>query len=109
MEQFEERVQNFEHVDYTQLDAPEDHIVINTKAAWAKLREHYKKLDNSPVYYMACCLHPYYKRYCNKAWGKEPTHSWITSAQQGFQQIWLEYKTPHAPVTRRREPTYLRN
>jgi hypothetical protein len=105
LEQFEERVKGLERVNYAPGDAPEDHILINSRAAWLKLKEYYSKLDNSPVYYMACCLHPYYKRYCDKAWNKESTKHWIADNQKAFQQLWAEYKTPRAAVARRREPT----
>jgi hypothetical protein len=65
---FEELVLPFEDVDYEQLDAPEDHLAINVRIAWAKLRDYYEKLDEAPVYYAATCLHPAYKLYCDRAW-----------------------------------------
>ncbi|KAI1562062.1 hypothetical protein PtrEW13061_012153, partial [Pyrenophora tritici-repentis] len=49
-------------------EAPEDHISINFRAAWEKLNDYYSKLDDSPAYFAACALHPYYRRYCEKAW-----------------------------------------
>jgi hypothetical protein len=52
----------FEHVNFNaHAEAPEDHLVINLKAAWRKANEYYNKLDNSPAYHAAVCLHPYYK------------------------------------------------
>jgi hypothetical protein len=47
-------------------EAPEDHLHINLRNAWVKAEEYYRKLDDSPVYYAATCLHPYHKYYCEK-------------------------------------------
>ncbi|KAI1675945.1 hypothetical protein L13192_02692 [Pyrenophora tritici-repentis] len=44
-------------------EAPEDHLHINLRNAWLKAEEYYSKLDDSPVYYAATCLYPYYKLY----------------------------------------------
>jgi hypothetical protein len=76
LDAFEEHVRLFEDVDYEQYDAPEDHLAINSSGAWAKVSEYFSKLDDSPVYYAACCLHPCYKRYCARSW----------SDKQRFQQ-----------------------
>jgi hypothetical protein len=43
-------------VDHNAIHAPEDHLVINLRAAWHKLNRYYLLLDNSPAYYAACCL-----------------------------------------------------
>jgi hypothetical protein len=102
LESLKERIRGFDCVDFEQPNAPEDHFVINTKAAWAKLSNYYQKLDESPVYYAACCLHPYYKRYCDKAWREKP--EWLTAAHHGFQQLWGEYQTRRSPPVRRKEP-----
>jgi hypothetical protein len=60
----------YEDVDFdASTDAPEDHLPINIKAAWRKANDYYTKLDNSPAYYAAVCLHPYYKYYCDNSWG----------------------------------------
>lgn len=67
LEQFEERVKGLERVNYALGDALEDYILINSRAAWLKLKEYYSKLNNLLVYYIACCLYLYYKRYCDKA------------------------------------------
>jgi hypothetical protein len=42
--------------------------VINLHAAWAKANEYYTKLDDSPAYYAATILYPYYKYYYDRAW-----------------------------------------
>jgi hypothetical protein len=69
----EERAQTYEDVDFNAHDeAPEDHIKINLNAAWRKGNEYYNKLDDSPVYYAAVCLHPYYKYYCENSWADKP-------------------------------------
>jgi len=62
---YEQRVKAYEAVDYNAHDeAPEDHLAINLRAAWAKASDYYAKLDLSPAYYAATILHPYYKTYC---------------------------------------------
>jgi hypothetical protein len=58
---YESRVLAYEAVEYNAHDeAPEDHLAINMRAAWAKASEYYSKLDLSPAYYAATILHPYY-------------------------------------------------
>ncbi|KAG9381496.1 hypothetical protein A1F94_007150 [Pyrenophora tritici-repentis] len=51
-------------------EAPEDHLHINLRAAWNKADAYYNKLDDSPVYYAATCLHPLYKYYCENSWAR---------------------------------------
>jgi hypothetical protein len=70
---YEQRIKVYEAVDYNAYDkAPEDHLAINLRAAWAKANEYYAKLDLSLVYYAAIVLHPYYKLYCDSAWSDRP-------------------------------------
>jgi hypothetical protein len=58
----ESSVELFEHVNFNaHAKAPENHLVINLKAAWRRGNDCYTKLDDSPAYYAAVCLHPYYK------------------------------------------------
>ncbi|KAH8621934.1 hypothetical protein IG631_23329 [Alternaria alternata] len=38
-----------------------NHFHSNLRAAWHKASDYYNKLDDSPIYYPATCLHPYYK------------------------------------------------
>ncbi|PZD22103.1 hypothetical protein A1F96_11461, partial [Pyrenophora tritici-repentis] len=54
---YEERVESYSGVNYDEPGAPEDHIAINLRAAWAKANEYYIKLDDSPAYYAATSLH----------------------------------------------------
>ncbi|KAA8613238.1 hypothetical protein PtrV1_12146, partial [Pyrenophora tritici-repentis] len=61
--------------------APEDHLPINLRAAWAKLNAYYTKLDESPAYFAATCLHPYYKNYCENSWRDKP--SWLEANNLG--------------------------
>ena len=69
---YEQRVEAYEAVNYNaHNEAPEDHLAINIRAAWTKANEYYAKLDLSPVYYAATILHPYYKTYCDAAWGTD--------------------------------------
>ncbi|PZD27989.1 hypothetical protein A1F96_06269 [Pyrenophora tritici-repentis] len=73
----------YAHVNFNaHPEAPEDHLAINLKAAWRKANDYYDKLDRSPVYYAAVCLHLYYK----------------------FQQLWAEYKLVLPPILRPRAP-----
>jgi hypothetical protein len=65
LHEFEQRYKPYELVDYKAIGAPEDHFAINLRAAWAKINDYYQKLDESPVYYTACCLYPYYRQYCD--------------------------------------------
>ncbi|KAI0568043.1 hypothetical protein Alg215_12395, partial [Pyrenophora tritici-repentis] len=65
---YEERVESYSGVNYDEPGAPEDHIAINLRAAWAKANEYYIKLDDSPAYYAATSLHLAYKHYCDNAW-----------------------------------------
>jgi hypothetical protein len=60
LDAFEEHVRPFEDVEHEQYDAPKDHLVINSRGAWANVSEYFSELDDSPVYYADCCLHPYY-------------------------------------------------
>ncbi|KAG9376260.1 hypothetical protein A1F94_012807 [Pyrenophora tritici-repentis] len=75
MGRFEQRLRQYERVDFEQREAPEDHISINFRAA---------KLDDSPAYFAACALHPYYRRYCEKAWRDKP--EWLVACMADFQR-----------------------
>ncbi|KAI1669706.1 Dimer-Tnp-hAT dimerization containing protein [Pyrenophora tritici-repentis] len=90
LNEYEARVKSYEHVDYEAANAPEDHLAINLRAAWAKLNEYYSKLDDLVVYYAAVTLHPYYKRYCERSWRDKS--DWLRSLKQNFQQLWATYK-----------------
>lgn len=65
---YENLATTFEAVDFEAYDAPEDHLAINVRAATYKLADYYAKLDESPYYFIATLLHPYYKTYCDNAW-----------------------------------------
>ncbi|PZD22260.1 hypothetical protein A1F96_11295, partial [Pyrenophora tritici-repentis] len=60
---YEQLLKNHESVDYNANSAPEDHLPINLRAAWAKLNAYYTELDESPAHFAATCLHLYYKNY----------------------------------------------
>jgi hypothetical protein len=93
----------YAHVDFdAHPEAPEDHLAINLKAAWRKANTYYEKLDQSPAYYAAVCLHPYYKFYCDNSWRDKV--SWLDTANAGFQQLWAEYKPVLPQIPRRRAP-----
>ncbi|KAF7577972.1 Dimer-Tnp-hAT domain containing protein [Pyrenophora tritici-repentis] len=72
----------------------QDHLNVNLRAAWSKANDYYNKLDDSPAYYAAVCLHPYYKNYCDVAWADKA--DWLTSANASFQQLWAAYKPQRA-------------
>jgi hypothetical protein len=94
----EARTRPFERVDFNPTDAPEDHLIIDLRAAWAKANKYYEKLDDSPAYYAAICLHPYYKYYCDNSWANKP--EWLTLANAGFQRLWSTYKPYRRPLSR---------
>ncbi len=50
--------------DYPNQEAIEDYFIINLNAAQAKLNDYYLKLNNTPVYYAAVLLYPYFKYFC---------------------------------------------
>ncbi|PWO19488.1 hypothetical protein PtrARCrB10_12010, partial [Pyrenophora tritici-repentis] len=60
---YEQLLKNHESVNYNANSAPEDHLPINLRAAWAKLNAYYTKLNESPAYFAATCLYLYYKNY----------------------------------------------
>ncbi|KAI1663485.1 hypothetical protein L13192_12440 [Pyrenophora tritici-repentis] len=97
MGRFEQRLRQYERVDFEQREAPEDHISINFRAAWEKLNDYYSKLDDSPAYFAACALHPYYRRYCEKAWRDKP--EWLVACMADFRALWVEYITS-TPLTK---------
>ncbi|KAI0569828.1 hypothetical protein Alg130_11478, partial [Pyrenophora tritici-repentis] len=89
---YEQRVNAYEAVNYNEHDeSPEDHIVINLRAAWQKADDYYSKLDDSPAYYAATILHPMYKYYCDKAWARKP--DWLEASNASFQALWAQYNT----------------
>ncbi|KAG9382681.1 hypothetical protein A1F94_006602 [Pyrenophora tritici-repentis] len=93
----EELAQPWIDVDFNaHNEAPEDHLHINLRAAWNKADAYYNKLDDSPVYYAATCLHPLYKYYCENSWSEKL--EWIEAANKGFQRLWKSYKKLPTPV-----------
>jgi hypothetical protein len=99
---YEQRVATYNAVNYNAAeDAPEDHLAINLRAAWAKANNYYQKLDRSPAYYAATLLHPYYKNYCEVSWADRP--DWLDAANAQFRALWAEYNT--APRQGRRPQT----
>ena len=94
---YEQRVTAYADVNYNAAaDAPEDHLAINLRAAWAKASDYYSRLDESPAYYVAIILHPYYKTYCEAAWADKP--EWIEANNLAFQALWTQYKVAVVPV-----------
>ena len=58
---YKEQIDLYSGVDYNRPGASEDHIAINLRAASAKAKGYFVKLDDSPAYYAATSLHPAYK------------------------------------------------
>jgi hypothetical protein len=81
-------------VNYHAENAPEDHIAVNIRAAWNKLDSYYQKLDESPNYYAATCLHPYYKSYFKMSWDKK--RDWVERGEAGLQQLWAAFRPQSA-------------
>ena len=105
---YEQRVQAYDAVDYNAHDeAPEDHLAINTRAAWAKANDYYDKLDLSPAYYAATTLHPCYKTYCDLSWSAD-NPDWLTTNNRGFRALWATYNTALAttPATIQRPKSF---
>jgi hypothetical protein len=97
MSYYEQRVVPYANVDYNaHADAPEDRLAINLRAAWAKISEYYTKIDDSPAYYAATILNPYYKTYCDRAWADKP--SWLTDDNRAFHALWGPYKVAPSVV-----------
>ncbi|KAG9379951.1 Dimer-Tnp-hAT domain containing protein [Pyrenophora tritici-repentis] len=89
---YEQRVNSYAAVDYNaHPEAPEDHLATNLRAAWAKADDYYSKLDDSPAYYAATILHPYYKHYLDKVWSDKP--DWIATNNSSFRALWAQYDT----------------
>jgi hypothetical protein len=96
---YEQRVKAYEAVDYNAHDeAPKDHLAINFRAAWAKISEYYAKLDDSPAYYAATILHPYYKTYCDTVWSDKP--EWLVANNRNFRALWQLYSASPRKVRR---------
>jgi hypothetical protein len=92
LNQFKQLDKGFADVDFNELDAPEDHLQINVTAAYAKLLKYYTLLADSPAYYAATILHPYYKYYFINSWTGELGESWLAKADAQFQLLWSTYK-----------------
>ena len=79
-------------------EAPEDHLAINLRAAWAKISAYYAKLDDSPAYYAATILHPYYKTYCDTVWSDKP--GWLVANNRNVCALWQLYSASPRKVRR---------
>lgn len=61
-------------------------------AALTKLSKYYLKLEDSPAYFAATSLHPYYKYYFVNSWGDD-NPGWLAKGRAQFQQLWAEYNS----------------
>jgi hypothetical protein len=94
---YEQRITSYSDVVYDEHnEAPEDHLAINLRAAWAKASDYYAKLDASPAYYAATILHPYYKTYCDLAWADRL--DWLDANNRAFKELWGQYKSAPSVV-----------
>jgi hypothetical protein len=94
--EYEQLATMYEAVDYNAHDAPENHLAINLRAAVNKLKKYYNKLDESPYYFIATLLHPYYKTYCEVSWRDNRLR--FERAMAAFRRIWAGYKPATEPV-----------
>lgn len=90
IEEKKDRVKDATPNNYPDQEAIEDHYEINVNAGWLKLKKYWEKLDDTPVYYAAAVLHPYYHDFCKKWWSDRP--DWLRNYDAAFQKLWLEYK-----------------
>jgi hypothetical protein len=89
---YEQRVNSYAAVNYNaHPKEPKGQLATNLRAAWAKANKHYSKLDDSPAYYAATILHPYYKHYLDKVWSDKP--DWIEANNSSFRALWAQYNT----------------
>ena len=58
MTDLDARLQPYESVDYELSKAPEDHILINLRAARRKASNYFTKILHIPIYYIATALDP---------------------------------------------------
>lgn len=94
---YEQRITSYSDVVYDEHnEAPEDHLAINLRAAWAKANDYYAKLDASPAYYAATILHPYYKTYYDLAWADRL--DWLDANNRAFKELWGQYKSAPSVV-----------
>ena len=68
--------------DYPNQKAIEDYFIINLNAAQVKLNNYYLKLNNTPVYYAAVLLYPYFKHFRQNVQKDRP--NWIISGDATF-------------------------
>ena len=95
---YENIASTYESVDYEAQGASEYHLAINVCAGIYKLADYFSKLDESPYYFIATILHPYYKTYCKNAWRDKD--DWLDMGYAGFQRIWRKYKPQQQPLRR---------
>jgi len=79
---YEDLVEEYQEVDFNEMDAPENYLIINLKAAWIKAQKYWEKIDDSPAYYAATTLHPYLKNYCDNAW--RDRSEWLANSNARF-------------------------
>ena len=84
--QLQNTIERLDDAKFDDPDAPEDHLLINCRAALKKLLVYYNKLQATLVYYAACRLHPEYKNYLENAW-RVPDEQLCNSNEQ---TDWLE-------------------
>ena len=101
VERLDGMILRLEQVDFTDEDAPEDHLLINLRLAYLKVAQYYKRFEETPAYYVAACLHPSHKSYFNQQWKvpidwaedePHPRTGWLEVNNRGFQQLWQARK-----------------
>jgi hypothetical protein len=95
--------ERLEAINYTDTNAPEDHLVANVNNAHTKLAKYYALLEDTPVYYAATILHPAHKHMLEGLWkvpedhdevvdGPHPYKNWLLRNQAAFQEFWRSHK-----------------
>ncbi|KAJ8128713.1 hypothetical protein O1611_g4924 [Lasiodiplodia mahajangana] len=73
---------------------------IGLNNAWQKLDEYYRKLDETPIYYVSVVLHPAYRwDYLEETWARHPNaDQWLHKAKDYVRGVWLTGYS-HLPVS----------
>jgi hypothetical protein len=122
LDQLEALKERLKAVDYDDLEAPEDHLMLNVNLAHAKLAKYYAKLNDATVYYAATVLHPHYKHhlealckvpddYNSARDGPHYCDGWLTSNHRAFLAMWKDLKDADVVIqgaTAARPPKKLR-
>ncbi|CAE7034396.1 hypothetical protein PTTW11_05423 [Pyrenophora teres f. teres] len=99
LDQLEALKDRLKDVNYKDLDAPKDYLIINVNLAHYKLAKYYAKFDNAPIYYTTTILHPHYKHHLSALWKVPDTYvtardgvhyrdGWLDNNHRAFLRMW---------------------